>query len=195
VAIKSAAGMFTICALSTWPNMQLFQLFSVFLHFCISNKVVIAFLYFRVLAYHKNGTHKNLVDPTEDKKWIQKKADKLGFVLKPSKKYDSATVVCPNALKHEIVNKRNAIGWTKSLDHMPRISIADIEDYHKKVNESLLKNSSTISKPFVRGRQLLKENFIDFGSIYIKENDKHFFLKGVCGASLKKANRWIFWPC
>ena len=192
MAIKSTGNTFTICAVSTEANMQLFQIFSAFLHFFISNKVVIAFLYFRVLAYHKNGTHTNLVDPTEDIKWVQRKADKLGFVLKPSKKYDSTTVVCPNALKHEIANKRNAIGWTKSLAHMPRLSLADIEDYHKKVNESLLKNSSTISKPFVRGRQLLNENFIDFGSIYAKENDKHFFLKGVCGASLKKANRWIF---
>ena len=128
-----------------------------------------------VLAYHKSGTHKNLVDPTEDKKGVQKKADKLGFALKPSKKHDSTTVVCPNALKHQIANHRNAIGWKKSLAHMPRLSIADIEDYHKKVNESLLKNSSAISKSFVRGWQLLKENLIDFGSIYTKENDKHFF--------------------
>ena len=83
-AQKSAANTFTICVVSTEANMQLFQIVSAFLHFSISNKVI-AFLSFMALAYHKSGTHKNLVDPTEDKKGVQKKADKLGFALKPSK--------------------------------------------------------------------------------------------------------------
>ena len=78
-----------------------------------------------------------------------------------------------------------------SLAHMPQLSIADIEDYHTKVNESLLKNSSTISKPCVRGKKLLQENFIDSGSTYTKGNNKHFFSK-VCGACLKKSQQVDF---
>ena len=84
--------------------------------------------------------------------------------------------------------------WKKSLGYMPRLSKTDIEDCHKNVNENLLKNSSTIRKPFDRGRQSLKKSFIDFGSIHTKENDKPFFSK-VSGSSLKKQAGGFFWPC
>ena len=47
-------------------------------------------------------------------------------------------------------------------------------------------------KHFLRGKQLLEENFIDVASIYSKQSDTLFCLKGVCAASLKKQNRWTF---
>ena len=47
-------------------------------------------------------------------------------------------------------------------------------------------------KHFRRGEQLLEENFIDIASIYSKQSDTLFCLKGVCAASLKKQNRWTF---
>ena len=96
------------------------------------------------------------------------KADKLGIILKPSTKFESSAVIFPNTLKEEIANKRNAIGWSKSLMNLPKLNLNDIEDYLKKINESILKNLSKITKPFVIGRQLLNENFIDVGSIYTK---------------------------
>ena len=35
--------------------------------------------------YHKLGTSNNIVDPTAEKIWIRKKAEKLGLLLKPEK--------------------------------------------------------------------------------------------------------------
>ena len=41
-------------------------------------------------------------------------------------------------------------------------------------------------KPFLRCEQLLEENIIDIASVYSKQSDTLFFLKGVCAANMKK---------
>ena len=40
--------------------------------------------------------------------------------------------------------------------------------------------------PFLRGEQMLEENLIDIASVYSKQSNSLFFLKGVCAANLKK---------
>ena len=47
-------------------------------------------------------------------------------------------------------------------------------------------------KHFRQGKQLLVENFIDIASIYLKQSDTLFCLKGSCTPSLKKQNCWTF---
>lgn len=147
----------------------------------------------RVLQYYKNGTQNNIVDPTSDKKWLRKKAEKLGILLSPGKTNNGNIIIqCPEVLRNEIGHPKNAAGWTKDITNLPKITIYEIEQYHKKINDLVLEKSLKIKKPFTRGAQFLEENFVDVGSIHAKENDNIFSLKGVCGASLKKADRWIF---
>ena len=76
-------------------------------------------------------------------------------------------------------------GWSKSLEGMPSFSIEHIGSYSQKINTAILSKSK-------KGEQLLEENFIDIASIYSKQSDTLFCLKGVCAASLKKQNRWTF---
>ena len=48
-------------------------------------------------------------------------------------------------------------------------------------------------KHFRRGEHLLEEDFIDIASIYSEQSDTLFCLKGVCAASLKKAEPLDFY--
>ena len=48
-----------------------------------------------------------------------------------------------------------------------------------------------VKKHFERGSQLLEESFISVDSVYVKEVDSLYCIKGVCTASLKKKDRWV----
>ena len=48
-------------------------------------------------------------------------------------------------------------------------------------------------KHFLWGEQLLEENFIDIASIYSKQSDTLFCVKGVCAASLNKTEPLDFY--
>ena len=174
--------------LPTGPAHVYFQVNSQGLAKCLFTIYILIFCLDYVLWYFKNGTHNNLVDPTEDQRWIRKKADTLGIILMPSKTFDSQVVECPDILKVEILNKTNSAGWSKSLE-IPKLCIGQIGSYHMFVNKKMPTNFLNIKKPC---NQLLDEKFIDTGSIYTKENDEYFCVKGVCGASLKHEHRWIF---
>ena len=54
----------------------------------------------------------------------------------------------------------------------------------------MFSKSSVVKKHFQRGTQLIEENYTDIRSIYSKQNDDFFCIKGICAASLKKENRW-----
>ncbi|XP_057317385.1 uncharacterized protein LOC130662514 [Hydractinia symbiolongicarpus] len=120
-----------------------------------------------VLQYFKNGTQNNIVDPTSDKKWLRKKAEKLGILLSPGKTNNGKTnngniiIQCPEVLRNEIGHPKNAAGWTKDITNLPKITIYQIEQYHKIINDLVLEKSLKIKKPFTRGAQFLEENFIE----------------------------------
>ena len=80
----------------------------------------------------------------------------------------------------------------KSLEGMPSFSIEHIDSYSQKINTDVLSKSKKVMKHFLRGEQLLEENFIDIASIYSKQSDTLFCLKWVCAVSLKKQNPWTF---
>ena len=125
--------------------------------------------------------------------WIKKKAYKLGLLLKPQKSWSGMSLIYfPEFLKFEITDPKNAAGWTKNIEKIPIITVVEIEQYHKLINDLVLSKSVLTKKTFNRGQQFLEENYIDVGSIYAKENDELFCLKGVCAASLKREDRWIF---
>ena len=55
----------------------------------------------------------------------------------------------------------------------------------------MFSKSSVVEKYFQKGTHLIKENYIDIGSMYSKQNDDFFCINGICAASLKKENRWV----
>ena len=147
---------------------------------------------FRVLKYFEFNTSKKLVDPSDGQCWIKKKADKLGLLLRPKQTTSLSPLPCPELLKMEINNPKNAIGWCKSIDGIPKLTIKSIEDYHEKANKCIVTNAVKIKKPFARGNTFFVEKYVDESSMYAKHTTEHFCIKGICAASLKKVDRWIF---
>ena len=99
----------------------------------------------------------------------------------------------PNDFAFDLSNLSLIDVWSKSLEGMPSFSIEHIDSYSQKFNTAVLSKSEKVMKLFRQGEQLLAENFIDIASIYSKQSDTLFCLKGVCTASLKKKqNRWTF---
>ena len=89
----------------------------------------------RVLWYFKNGTDKNLVDPTLDLKWKKAKVAKYNiFVPKLPKLLTLNTV--PDILKHDVGDIQSLDGWSKDLSSMPSFSIQHIDEYYDKVNNA-----------------------------------------------------------
>lgn len=144
----------------------------------------------RVLWYFKNGTDKNLVDPTLDLKWKKAKVAKYNIFVPQLPKLSVLNVV-PDILKHDIGDIQSLDGWSKDLTNMPTFTIQHIDYYYDKVNSAFSHNATRVEKHFQRGAQLLEESFIDLNSIVIKEDDNLFCIKAVCAASMKNVNRWI----
>ena len=61
---------------------------------------------------------------------------------------------------------------------MPSFAIEHIDSYSQKINTAALLKSKKVMKHFHRGEQLLEQNFIDIASIYSKQSDTLFCLKG-----------------
>ena len=137
----------------------------------------------RVIQYFKNGTYKNLVDPTMDIKWKKAKVLKynINFVLQLKNFVTLNTV--PDILKH-VGDIQRLDGWSKELFNLPKLTVEYIDKYYEKVNDTFSQNSTKVKKHFQRGQQLLEESFIDIGSDVIKENDSLFCIKCVCAASM-----------
>ena len=142
------------------------------------------------MQYFKLGTEKKLIDPTPNKIWLRKKAKLMGLTLKKENLKH-----LPNASKDfvfELSNLSLIDGWSKSLERMPSFSIEHSDSYSQKVNTTVLSKSKNVMKHFRGGEQLLEKNFIEIASIYSKQSDALFCLKGVFAASLKKQSRWTF---
>ena len=71
----------------------------------------------------------------------------------------------------------------KALKGCPYFLLNILAVIHKKIDTAVLSKSKKVMKHFLRGEQLLEESFIDIASIYSKQSDTLFCLKGVCAAS------------
>ena len=100
----------------------------------------------------------------------------------------------PKDFEYELRNLNSVVGWSKSLDDLPQFSVENIEKYANIVTAGVLSKSAVVKKPFSQGEQLLEEKYadVDIGSVFTKQSDDFFCLKGICGASLRKQNRIIF---
>ena len=67
---------------------------------------------------------------------------------------------------------------------MPSFSVEHTDSYSQKVNTAVLSKFKNMMKHFCGGEQLLEKNFIEIASIYSKQSDALFCLKGVFAASL-----------
>ena len=143
----------------------------------------------RVLQYFNNNQENHLVDPSSDLRWKKIKADKLGVILLIE--LDPSLPECPDVLKNELGTIKSIAGWTKSLLGVPTFNSSKIKEYYELINNKLTKQSTLVKKHFERGSQLLEESFITVDSVYVKEADSLYCVKGVCGASLKKKDRWV----
>ena len=142
----------------------------------------------RVLHYFKNNIDNNIVDPTSDLKWKTRKVELLGKKL--LQKNPTVSEV-PEVLRGKLGPLTSTIGWVKSLEGLPRLTINEIELYLEKVSSKNAKKFTSVKKNFERGGQFLSESYIDLDSIYVMRTDELFCLKAVCAASLKKQDRWI----
>ena len=89
-------------------------------------------------------------------------------------------------------NLNSSDGWGKNLANLPSLTLDKIVAYVERVDKTFITKLRKIEKDFQRGQQLLEENFIDLNSILSKQNDKYFSVKGICSASLKQKDRWVF---
>ena len=94
-------------------------------------------------------------------------------------------------LKNERGALKNLTGWTKSLDNLSKFSASNIDSYFYNVSKEVLSASTMVKKNFNRGEHILEENYLDLGSIFVKENENLICLKGICAASLKQKDRWV----
>jgi len=94
--------------------------------------------------------------------------------------------------KNDFNNLSQSEGWSKTLENVPAFTMQDINTYVNKINIIHNSKSKAIKKHFQRGEQFIEENYIDVNSVHTKQNDDLFSIKGVCAASLKKKDRWIF---
>ena len=131
-----------------------------------------------------------IVDPTLDLKWKKKKAENSNIFV-PIKEKQLKLSSVPEILKNELGAIKQLDGWSKSLINMPVFTSEHINQYYEKVNKAFSKKSTLVEKHFERGEQLLEEAYVDISSIYVKDNENLFCIKGVCAASLKKLDRWV----
>ena len=143
----------------------------------------------RVLQYINNCQQNEIVDPTGDLKWKKRKAFRMGIEMRVI--LNESMPECPNVLKNDLGEIKSIAGWSKSLMGLPTFNTSNIKKYYEHINKVIAKKSSIVKKHFERGSQLLEESFISVESIYAKDTENLYCLKGICAASLKKKDRWV----
>lgn len=155
--------------------------------------ILFYFFHFRILSYYNVGTENNIIDPTPEKKWLYKKASILKLKIVVPKQSNLQFVgKCPGEFQADLQNLNSPDGWSKTLENLPNLTVEKIMAYVERINRSCNAKSTKIKKHFQRGHQLLEENFVDLNSIYSKQNESFFSIKGTCAASLKQKDRWVF---
>lgn len=77
-------------------------------------------------------------------------------------------------------------GWTKILKNLPAISNTEIDLFFEESASKIINSASFIKKNHLRGESFIIEKFIDTESVFSKQNEKYFYLKGYCSASKKQ---------
>ena len=144
----------------------------------------------KVLQYFHNGTNSIICDPTLEKKWLSKKAYLMGKNIKIQS--IKTFPMLPENLKCELLSLNSKIGWSKCLEGLPAFSAEKIDAYALNVNSNFFPKSTKVKKHLSRGEMFLEEQYIDLSSIHSKQSIELFCVKGVCAASMKKIDRWIF---
>ena len=142
----------------------------------------------RILEYVKNGTQDQVVDPTPERKWLRLKACHMGWVI-----HDDPELIIQDHDSYLVIGNygSDSNGWCQSLINLPKISIACIETFYEKSIGTVMHKGTTIKKHFRRGEQFIKERFIDTDHVFTKLNEKYFFIKGICSASMSNKERWV----
>ena len=94
-------------------------------------------------------------------------------------------------LKDKLGPLKSTVGWTKSLEFLPKVTIIDVENYIRFITSKHSTKFSQIKKNFDRASQFISESYFDMDSIHIMSTDELFIVKGICAASLKKLDRCI----
>ena len=98
----------------------------------------------------------------------------------------------PKRIYADLQNLNSSDGWSINLAILPNLTLDKIVVYVQRVNKTFITISKKIEKHIQQGQQFLEETFIDLNSILSKQNDKYFSVKGICSASLKQKDRWVF---
>ena len=98
----------------------------------------------------------------------------------------------PKRIYADLQNLNSADGGSINFAILPNLTLDKIVVYVQRVNKTFITISKKIEKHVQQGQQFLEENFIDLNSILSKQNDKYFSVKGICSASLKQKDRWVF---
>ena len=103
--------------------------------------------FFRVLHNIENGLDKKICDPSPDKKWLRRKANKLGLIIKPME-IDQPYLLLkpPNLIANELGAIKSLAGWTKSLSDATVLTMKEIKKYFVYVSTVVMKNATTVKK-------------------------------------------------
>ena len=145
----------------------------------------------RVIKYVEAGEERRVYDPTVDRKWLRKKAEKLGVRLKVEKDKVRDQVV-PEVFRGELGELKNPAGWGKSLESLPAFTNKEIQSFVEKANKNVYgENATKTKKNFERGKQLVRENFVDLFRFVVKEEGDCVHVKALVGASLRQKCHWV----
>ena len=144
----------------------------------------------RVIKYVEAGEERRVYDPTVDREWLRKKAEKLGVRLKVEKDKVRDQVV-PEVFRGELGELKNPAGWGKSLESLPAFTNKEIQSFVEKANKNVYGENATKIKNFERGKQLVRENFVDLFRFVVKEEGDCVHAKALVGVSLRQKCHWV----
>ena len=95
----------------------------------------------------ENGLDKKMCDPSPDQKWLRRKANKLGLVIKPVEIDQPSLLLKPcDLITNELGAMESQAGWTKSLSDAPVLTMKEIKKYFDHVGTVVMKNATTVKK-------------------------------------------------
>ena len=92
----------------------------------------------------------------------------------------------PSELKTEICALKCLDGWGKVLVGIPRSFSSEHMIYFERINKTFAPVSTLVKKNFKRVSQFLEETYLDVSSIYIKQSEDLYVVKGLCECQFKK---------
>ena len=124
-----------------------------------------------------------IIDPTPEKKYLRAKSIRLNVPITDGASINLLSL--DNSSQWRNIFGKSA-GWTKSLDNLPALSNTEIDTFIENSTKSVTKNYTHIKKLRTRGLKFFEEKHIDCDTLFSKQNDLYFLLKGKCSASKKQ---------